>query len=394
MLAVAIGLTALVWSCESEQTGYAVQIPLLGPTEFDQTSCEQSGDLCSVETEQTDCTDEDGFFGGPCTKTMVALRPITVPVSLSPSNPRYTLAFEDTAGWTNLFLGQQFSDGEVADQLRTVMTMDGFSLQGGPVTIAVRIFSRVGLIVGRNADYQPATPSSCTFTLGSGATGQDYANGINTCLSDWIAENGAPIEFDMEVTSSAGAVAKSEFVSKQLEEYMVEGSWGMMSENQCDFDGTDDVLEAVREGEGFFEQLRCEDLTLEGSGQTQQDIAIVGGAVVWDRCGNFSAALLRPTLLPGGDTVYRVTVEENAVEGDVPVVFFPAGLNFTASLLGAATGKCLSGTPIFPDGHGLAGWLHCGLTPPPPTREGYIKVEASGFCSVDQTSGAAGGSGQ
>jgi hypothetical protein len=390
MLVVALGLGALIWSCESEQTGYEVAVPLLGPTEFDETSCEGSGDICSTDD---DCFDEDGFNVGPCTKTMEELAAITVPVSLSPSNPSYTLGSVDTAGWTNLFLGQQFADGEVPEQLRIVMTMDNFSLQGGPVTIGVRIFSRVGLIVGRNADYQPVTPSSCTFTLADGATGQDYADGINTCLSDWISENGSPVEFDMEVTSSEGAAAKSGFGLKQEGEYMVDGRWDMTSDNQCDWDGTDDVLEAVREGEGFFARLACQDLTLEGSGQTDQSIGIVGGAAVWDRCGNFSLAILAPTGLPGGPTIY--TVHENAVEGDVPVLFLPPGVSFAESLLGAATGKCLSDNkPKFPEGRGWAGWIHCGPTPPPP-RTGYIEVSAKGFCEVVQDgAGATGGSGQ
>jgi hypothetical protein len=389
-LVIALALGSLLWSCESEQTGYDVTIPLIGPIEFDETSCEISGDLCSTDDE---CFDEDGFNVGPCTKTMEELEPITVPVTLSPSNPSYTLGLVDTAGWTNLFVAQQFSGGEIPEELQIVMTMDDFSLQGAPVTIGVRISSRVGLIVGRNADYQPVTPSSCTFTLAEGATGQDYADGINTCLSDWIAENGAPVEFDMEVTSSPGATAKSEFGEKQLEPYMVDGRWDMTSDNPCDVAGTDDVLEAVREGEGFFAELACEDLKLEGSGQTDQSIGIVGGAVVWDRCGNFSGAILLPTGLPGGPTVYKVTVEENAVEGDVPVLFLPAGVNFAESLLGAATGKCLSGTPMFEDGRGVAGWLHCGAQPPPP-RTGYIEVGASGFCTVVEGSGAGGGSGQ
>jgi len=389
-LVVAVALGSLLWSCESEQTGYDVAIPLIGPIEFDETSCEVSGDICSSDD---DCVDEDGFNVGPCTKTMEELEPITVAVSLSPSSPSYTLSFVDTAGWTNLFVAQQFSDGELPEQLRIVMTMDDFSLQGAPVTIGVRIFSRVGLIVGRNADYQPVTPSSCTFTLADGATGQDYADGINTCLSDWITENGAPVEFDMEVTSSPGATAKSGLGEKQLEEYMVDGRWDMTSDNPCDVGGTDDVLEAVREGEGFFAQLACEDLKLVGSGQTDQSIGIVGGAVVWDRCGNFSGAILLPTGLPGGPTVYTITVAESAVDGDVPVVFLPTGVDFTESLLGAASGRCLSGTPdsSFEDGRGLAGWLHCGAAPPPP-RTGYIEVSASGFCEV--VKGTGGDSGQ
>ena len=169
-LVVAVALASLLWSCESEQTGYQLTLPLIGPMEFDETSCEISGDVCSTDN---DCFDEDGFNVGPCTETMEELAAITVPVSLSPSNPSYTLGSSgifDTAGWTSLFLAQQFSDGEVPEGARINMTMDGFSLEGGPVTIAVRVFSKIGLIVGRNADYQPITPSSCTFVLESDAT--------------------------------------------------------------------------------------------------------------------------------------------------------------------------------------------------------------------------------
>ena len=387
VLVVALGLGALLSSCESEQTGYEVSVPLLGPIEFDEKQCSFSEEVCS---DDNDCP-----AGESCAKVMAALEPITVPVSLSPSNPSYSLSFADTAGWTNLFIAQQFAGGELPEELQIVMTMDSFSLQGGPVTISVRIFSRVGLIVGRDVGYQPVPPSSCTFTLDDSSTGQDYADGINTCLNDWIAENGAPIDFDMEVTSSQSVAAKSGFGPKQLEEYSVDGRWDMVSNNQCDYDGTDDVLEAVREGEGFFAQLACENLALKGSGQTDQDIGIVGGAAVWDPCGNFSGAILLPTGLPGGPTVYDVTLEDNAVEGAVPVLFLPAGVNFAESLLGAATGTCLSGTPDQgAESRGVAGWAHCGPAPPP-ARTGYIEVSASGFCAVVQGGdGATGGSGQ
>ena len=92
-----------------------------------------------------------------------------------------------------------------------------------------------------------------------GATGQDYADGINTCLSDWIAENGAPIDFDMEVTSSEGAAqgaaAKSEFGPKQFEDYILNGILTMAPDSDCVHDSTDDVLDAVEEGEGFFDAI-------------------------------------------------------------------------------------------------------------------------------------------
>jgi len=44
-MAIAVALSSLLWGCESEHTGYDVAIPLIGPLEFDETSCEISGDI-------------------------------------------------------------------------------------------------------------------------------------------------------------------------------------------------------------------------------------------------------------------------------------------------------------------------------------------------------------
>ena len=398
-LVVAVALASLLWSCESEQTGYQLTLPLIGPMEFDETSCEISGDVCSTDN---DCFDEDEFNVGPCTETMEELAAITVPVSLSPSNPSYTLGSSgifDTAGWTSLFLAQQFSDGEVPEGARINMTMDGFSLEGGPVTIAVRVFSKIGLIVGRNADYQPITPSSCTFVLESDATGQDYADGINTCLSDWIAENGAPVDFDMEVTSSEGAAqgaaAKSGFGPKQLESYTVIATWTMASGSQCEYDLADDLLEAVKEGDEFFKLLACENLILEGSGTNDQELdTFLGWASVWDPCGEWSRVGFAAAPLLVGP--YTVKVEGSVVvEGNVPLKFAPLGVNFVESLLGAAAGNCRSDDdrPVPGSERGFGGWIHCG-DPPPPPRTGSITVNASGFCPLAAASGTAGTSGQ
>lgn len=393
-LVAAVVLAPLLWSCESEQTGYDVEIPLIGPTEFDGTSCEVSGDTCSTDA---DCIDEDGFNDGPCTKTLKVLEPITVAVSLSPASPSYTLPTIDTSRWIAPFAVQQSGRGLPID-----MTMDNFSLQGGPVDISVRIFSRIGRIMGQNLGYQPVTPSSCTFTLNDGATGEDYAGGILTCLGDWIDQNGAPLEFDMEVTSSAGAAAagtaaKSGFGLKQLGDYLVEGEWKQLtSEDECENEETDDVLEAIEEGEDFFGLLSCKDLTFTGQGTTDQEITISGGATVWDRCGNSLAdgLLLKTGLGPGTYTV-TVYAADNVVEveQDVPAVFLPSPDEFVEALLSAAAGRCVSGTPVEDSGYAVAWWDHCGPEPPP-TRTGSIGFSAAGFCEVDDGSGAARGSGE
>jgi hypothetical protein len=391
-LVAAVVLAPLLWSCESEQTGYDVKLPLVGPMEFDETSCEGSGDVCSADA---DCIDEDGFNDGPCTKTMEVLEPITQAVSLSPASPSYTLNTPDTSRWIAPFVVQQSGRGFPVD-----MTMDNFSLQGGPVTISVRVFSRTGRIAGQDLGYQPTTPSSCAFTLNDGATGEDYAGGIHTCLRDWIDENGAPLDFDMEVTSSAGAApaaaaAKSGFGLKQQGAYLVEGEWTQLtSEEECESDYTTDVLEAIEEGNDFFGLLSCSDLLFEGNGTTAQPIDISGGSIVWDQCGNYlGMGLLLSTSLGVGS--YTVTVYANdavvEVAQDVPAIFFPSPDVFVEALLSAAAGRCESGTP---DGLPLAvaWWDHCGPEPPP-TRTGSIDFAAAGFCEVDQGSGAAGGSG-
>jgi hypothetical protein len=385
-LVAAIGLMAFLWSCESEQVGYDVSIPLLGPTEFQQTSCEDSGDLCTSDNE---CFDEDGFDVGPCTKTMKELGAITVPVSLSPSNPSYTLGAQDTNGWTTLFLAQQFSDGELPEGARTVMTMDGFSLQGAPVTLAVRIFSRIGLIAGRPTSYQPVTPSSCTFTLDDTSTGQDYADGINTCLSDWIADNGAPLDFDMEVTSSFGAAANVGVGQKQLEQAVV-GTFEMLSGSPCDYQVTDEVLDAVKEGEDFFAALVCGELLVSGTATTEQDLDLIaGGALIWDSCGDDTAgAFVGESLGPGQ---YTIAVESGSgVMADIPVEFEPEGVDFADSILVAAGGNCAdeNKTPTPGTELGYAGWIYCAPRPEPPT--GSLVVDAAGFCSVNGDSNGAG----
>lgn len=382
----AIGLMALLWSCESEQVGYDVSIPLLGPTEFQQTSCEDSGDLCTSDDE---CFDEDGFFVGPCTKTMKELGAITVPVSLSPSNPSYTLGAEDTSGWTTLFLAQQFADGELPEGARTVMTMDGFSLQGAPVTIGVRIFSRIGLIAGRPTSYQPVTPSSCTFALDDASTGEDYADGINTCLSDWIADNGAPLDFDMEVSSSFGAAANLGVGQKQLEQALV-GTFEMLSGSPCDYQVTDEVLDAVKEGEDFLAGLACGGLRVSGTATTEQDLDLIaGGALIWDSCGDETTASFGAESLEPGD--YTIAVETGSdVTADIPVEFEPEGVDFADALLIAANGDCADETKTPTPGteQGYAGWIYCAPRPEPPA--GSLTVNAAGFCSVAEDSNGAG----
>ena len=131
VLVVALGLSALVWSCESEQVGYDVTLPLIGPIDFNETSCEVSGDICSTND---DCFDEDGIPVGPCTKTLTPFEPIEVAVALSPSAPSYTFPFDvDTDRWVS-----PLSVLEAGGESPISLTSANFSVTGGPVTLNVR----------------------------------------------------------------------------------------------------------------------------------------------------------------------------------------------------------------------------------------------------------------
>jgi hypothetical protein len=391
---------ALMWSCESEQNGYEVALPLIGPTEFDGTSCEGSGDVCSTDAE---CIDEDGFDDGPCTKTLTPFEPITYSFSLSPGNPSYTFPPVDTSRWVSPLTVLQN-----ADSSPIVITSEGFSVTGGPVTLSVRPFSRLGLIIGQNADYVPVSPASCTFTLDDGSTADDYTSGISTCLRDWVKQNGVPVEFDVEVSSSAGAAAKSGIGLKQDGNYTVTGGDSWETDQKCEGQGSYEVLDAVGEGSDFFDALTCNALSFSGRGQSSEEIEVFGVAAVFDACGTWlslgsvgSAIGDRINVGPGefSVTVYESNDFEPSAD-DVPVTMLPSPRGFVESLLFAGSGECLLGgqPPSNPltgepaEGFALAAWEHCSEDEPDPPRTGNMEYTANGFCPVGQ--GSAGESGQ
>ena len=393
-LVAMLGLGALLWSCESEQAGFEVTLPLLGPTEFDEMSCEISGDICSTND---DCFDEEGLPVGPCTPTLKRLEPITVQVSLSPSSPSFTLPAPDTASWIAPLNVRTYSD-----ELPISIQMDDFSLEGAPVDISVRVFSRIGRITGRDLDYVPVTPDSCAFTLSDGATGDDFAGGIQTCLSDWIGENGAPLEFDMEVTSAPGAKAKSGFGLKQ-EQYELSGTLPLMTVRQCDVRDPVDALEAISEGSDFFGLLECNDLSFSGGGEitTEPSRSLSGGAIVYDRCGTF---LAQGNLLQGvlpGDSKYSIEISAEGVDsGDLKVAFTPDPdpQVFVQALVFAGSGDCADpdASPVQDEGYAIAWWENCRVTEPPPEEEkseGNIFWGASGLCKRAGDSGGTGATG-
>ncbi len=357
VLLLVAGLGALLWSCDSaNESGYDVEVPVIEETNLDG-------------------------------QTKILL-PISVPVSLSDSNPRYDLSFADTTGYAGLLRTLAAEDGPPT---QLIMSMDELSFEtDGTVDFFVRVFSRIGRISGRPVGYQPVNPASCSFTLEPNSTGADYANNVSQCLGDWLRENGIPYQFDMEV-SSAGAAgslptafAKSNFTKKaDASFYLFTGVWNMRSENPCDFGLDAEILDAVIEGEDFFGLLNCGALALSGAGFTDSPIIISGGASIWDACDNpLTYAELPFSGLAPGNYFIRVAADENTVttQQNIIIDFFngdPAA--FTEDLLSAASGACLNAPDV--DGTGLAivDWVHCGPIP----REGNITVVAAGFCSAD-----------
>jgi hypothetical protein len=356
---LAVGLAGLMWSCSSSnQNGYEVEIPVI--------------DAPNLNGQE---------------KT---LPPISVPVSLSESNPSYDLGFAQTRGYAGLLRTLRAGDGSSP----LIMSMDGLSFQAdGTVDFFVRVFSRIGRISGRPLDYQPVNPASCTFTLDPNTAsdaGSEYANNVSQCVADWIRENGVPYEFDMQVTSAGAggslpaAVAKSGFVKKaNASFYLFSGNWNMRSENPCDFGLDLEVLDAVIEGEDFFGLLDCGTLGLAGVGNTDSIIVIAGGASIWDACGNeLNYAELPATVLLPGTYGILVAADQNTVQTQQNIIidFFgndPA--TFTEDLLSAASGACANGPDVDGTGFAIVDWVHCGEVP----RMGNIKVVAAGFCSAN-----------
>jgi len=314
---------------------------------------------------------------------------VSAQIALSETNPSYTLGGNDTSGWTGMLNAeeQQRRDG---GQPGFVMSMEDFSFEAdGTVDFFVRVLSRIGRITGRPLGYTPVSPPSCSFTLEpAGATGQDYADNVNQCLSDWILENGVPVEFDMEVTSAAagGSLPKSGFATKATSSfYLFSGRWELESNNPCDWGFSDEVLDAIIEGDDFFGVLECDTLALSGQGRVDAPIDyIAGGADIWDACGNYlsHATLERTPLSPGN---YQVVA--SGTEGDVtvtqtvPVTFKDNDAEaFTEALLSAAAGNCENDEtpPQGAEGYAFVGWVHCGAVP----RSGEIRVVAAGFCPL------------
>jgi len=104
-----------------------------------------------------------------------------------------------------------------------IMDLDSFTADG-PVSFAVRVHSQTGFVSGRDVGYIPVSPERCSFTLAPGAAaGEEYAEHLNSCLSDWIVENGVPQQFNMEVSIS--------LVSGT--DYLFAGNWTMKSDAAC-----------------------------------------------------------------------------------------------------------------------------------------------------------------
>jgi hypothetical protein len=365
-------------SCSgSDQVGYDVKINLIAP----------------VETNAADPRPD-----------------IVVPVALSPSNPSYDLGFIDTGRWTSDLRREATLRGQGASP-GFDMSMGQFSFTAdGTVDFLVRVFSRNGYISGRDRSYVPTTPASCSFTLDPGtATGSDYASNINQCLSDWVTENGVPLRFDMQVTSSgvspSAAALKSGFATKATaSDYKFDGEWNMGSSG-CDeekdpdcCDGAiddQDVLDAVRDGSDFFGVLDCATLTVKGEGtidksQKPEEDPVVnltdigGGADIYDACGNhLSTATMETTNLetpPNQPRTY--TIDEAGNSPDVKVTFDPPdpGL-FFRSLLAAANEECIRPPPAGTERgepYAEVDWQVCGDVP----RKGTITVVAEGNCQL------------
>jgi hypothetical protein len=234
------------------------------------------------------------------------------------------------------------------------------------------VYSQTGFVSGRDVGYTPVSPESCSFTLVPGAAaGEEYAEHVNACLSDWIVENGVPQQFNMEVSSAINAGA----------DYLFAGSWTMKSDPACDSGVEGDEFTDISEGGEIFRALDCSGLMLRGEGITDTEVDVGGGADVWDACGNYisSADIVPQPAAPG---TYRIMDAGDDFGGgfvsDVIIHFEDGVDHFMGGLFGAADGQCAGGETPAPDavGHAVFDWTVCGDAP----RRGSIEMAIQGNC--------------
>lgn len=338
------------------------------------------------------------LLGPPAFASMpVPMRPLADlerRIALSSSSPTYSLDLSefDAQSWTALFVAQQLAEGEVPEGHRIQMSMDNVSFEGDAVTISVRIVATEGLIVGRDADYVPTAPDVCTFGLDRNSSGDDYARGVNECLTAWISDNGSPVGFGMEVTATPVAAAGSPSFEpgvnpQQFEEsFRYTGDWTMRSTNPCALSSPSAGLRNIRDPD-FLNRIECETLEVRGAGETDFPIDIAGATASWDACGNATVAGLRPTSLASGAfTVAEEGSGSAESQNVVPVVLLPDDITFTERALAFGRESC-SGPNTTPtmQARTLSRWSQCGPIDPPEVPTETMTVDAASFCTLAAT---------
>ena len=298
---------------------------------------------------------------------------LQVPVHLSPANPSYILTNVATRGWFAQLRreGQRRAAG--ADPgLDMIMVLHSFAADG-PLRFTVRVYAQTGFVSGRDLGYIPVSPESCSFTLDpSTSDGGEYAEHINTCLSDWIVTNGIPQQFNMEVSSSLASGA----------DYSFAGIWTMRSDAACDSGVDERLVRSISEAGEVFSALDCSGLMLRGEGSADVAVTVSGGADIWDACGNY---ITGAEILPQGPapSTYRIMDEGddfggNGFVSDVIIDFDDGVDGFMGALFRAADGQCAMGGTPAPDamGKALLDWSVCGDAP----RRGSIEFAVQGNC--------------
>lgn len=308
---------------------------------------------------------------------------IGVDFALDASNPSYTLAGQETEAWMPVLMAERARREAGGTCTLTDcdtdfgMTMSSFTVTGDYyVNFNVRIFSRdredgsPGLVIGMNADQTPKAIDACSFSVDTGA---DYAANLTKCLSDWVAENGVPVELDMEVTSSQGS-------ARQADDYEVDGRWDMDAFEYISAGASTEMFKLNKDVVNNKSLVNCDDVKFRGEGYTDSHLDVItGGVNIYDAekgewVGN---ATMVPTSMSPGNYYLRVDgdfagLDPVVVANGVVIVVFPGGVNafFEAVLEAADTAGS----------YGSAWWLVAGDYP----RSGWIKAHLEGPCDLSE----------
>ncbi len=299
------------------------------------------------------------------------VQPLVLAPALNELNPSYTLpAGADTTVWGPMIKADQRRVEGGKTPLFRIDISNVVVVSTAPLTVTARVFSRDGVVYGdTRLSATPVPVDSCSFALGtdSGAHASVLSTGLTACAVDWVAQNGVPAQFDMEVTlTPAGPRQAGDTYSTTFEQVMhsdVETVYG------CNGEMADALPKAVAANINYID---LKDLEFFGYGWATVEVEVSGLGAIYDADGAPVSALGFHETIPANQLVWlgaEVPEPSDAIAsmqvwGTADVDFMPPMPDWLVDSIDGLAGAHTDGRP----GSGFVCWMVSGAAP----RDGEI----------------------